>query len=169
MLNDLDNHINKLGGFAWEVGPGLFSVNQLVITPGGDVNLLPYTKEIISYAPVIFDWEFYYAKPPKEWEFVFDFEKDDGNTVEINASCWRYVLLRYDDGMFGVIFQTHDLNGFSDIDKIIISEILLDGIIGEEHRMLFICSIDITEEFDDIHKTKSSDIKNLSSQVKTLI
>jgi hypothetical protein len=169
LLDDLDNRINELGEFTWEIGPGTSSMNQLVISPGGDIDLLPYTKEIVSYAPVVFDWEFYHAKPPKEWEFIFDFEKDDGNAVEINASQWKYVLLKYDDGMFEVILQTRDLHGFSEDDKIVISEILLDGILGEERRMLFICGVDVTEEFEDSYKLKSSNIKSLSNQMKSLI
>lgn len=164
LLNTLDNKIYDLGGYAWEIGPGIDTKNQLVISPGGDIDLLLDTKRIISYAPTLLDWSFYYAKPPKQWEFLFDFEKEDGSVVRIDASHWNYVLLKYDDGMFEIIIQTHDLAEFSEDDRLIACEILLDGILGEESRMLRICDIDTVDEFEDKYKMKGNNIKTLKNQ-----
>jgi hypothetical protein len=168
LINELDDRINSLGGFAWEIGPGAVSENQLVISPKGDLDLLPYTKEIISYAKNIPGWEFHYAKPPKQWELIFDYEKNNGHRIRIDASRWRYVLLMYDDGMFEIIIQTRDLHELNENEKLTVAEILVDGILGEETRMIDICNLDIVEEFDDDYKNKSSDIKNLYDHFKSL-
>lgn len=169
VLTELDDKLMDLGGFAWEIGPGTRCENQLVISPGGDLNLLPITKEIVSYAKIIPGWEFHYAKPPKEWDFLFDYEKDNGEVINIDASNWQYVLLRYEDGGFEVIIQTRDLDGLSEDDKLVASEILLDGILGEEIRMLHISCIDVVKNFDNQHIGKSSAIKYIDSHLKTLL
>lgn len=169
VLAEIDDRLMDLGGFAWEIGPGSKTKNQLVISPGGDLNLLPITKEIVSYAKTIPGWEFHYAKPPKEWDLMFDFEKDNGDVIGINASNWQYVLLRYEDGGFEIIIQTHDLDSLSEDDQLVASEILLDGILGEEIRMLHISYIDVVKKFDNQYISKSSDIKNLDSHLKTLL
>lgn len=166
LLNELDDRINAFGEFAWEVGPGVSATNQLVISPGGDLELLPYTKEIISHFKPIPNWEFHYAKPPKQWEFIFDFEKQDGSQVEIDASKWKYVLLKYEDGKYEIIIQEEGLGSLDEDEKLTVAEILVDGILGEEKRMTLICAIDIVEEFEEQYKHRCNEIKNLSSQIQ---
>src|SRR5579872_4332405 len=118
LIHELDVRISEFGEFAWEIGPGIVTANQLVISPGGNLDLLPYTKKIVSYAKNIPGWEFHYAKPPKQWELIFDFEKHDRSQVEINASQWKYVLLKYDDGMFEIIIQTYDLRHLDENEQL---------------------------------------------------
>jgi len=47
--------------------------------------------------------------------------------------------------------------------------ILLDGILGEEVRLLHINHIDIVKKFDNEHLNKSTDIKYLDSHLKILL
>ncbi|TCC99444.1 hypothetical protein [Pedobacter hiemivivus] len=169
LLTEIDDRLTDLGGFAWEIGPGTKADNQLVISPGGDLSLLPVTKGIVSYAKIIPGWEFHYAKPPKEWDLIFDFEKDNGDLIEIDASNWQYVLLKYEDGKFEIIIQVHDLDGLSENDKLVASGILLDGILGEEVRMLRISYIDVVRKIDNQYASKSTDIKYLDNHLKTLL
>lgn len=168
LLSELDHKITDLGDFVWEIGPGINANNQLVISPGGDLDLLSNTKQIISCTKAVPNWEFHYAKPPKQWDFIFDLEKFDGSQVQIDASQWKYVLLKYDDGMFEIIIQTPDLKKLDEEEKLIASEILLDGILGEEKRMLLICDIDVVEEFEMQYANKSNDITKLSDQLISL-
>lgn len=167
VITELDDKLMDLGCFAWEIGPGTISENQLVISPAGDLNLLPITKEIVSYVKVIPGWEFHYAKPPKEWNFIFEFERDNGEVINIDASTWQYVLLRYEDGGFEVIIQIHDLDGLNEDGKLVASEILLDGILGEETRILYISYIDVVKSFNNLHMNKSNNIKYLGDHLKT--
>lgn len=57
--------------------------------------------------------------------------RDNGEEVEINASSWSYVLLKYNDGMFGVIIKA-DLTGLTNKERLTAAEILLDGVLGEK-------------------------------------
>ena len=61
--------------------------------------------------------------------------------MEINASQWKYVLLRYEDGMFEVIIKALHLKQLEDNDKVTVSEIVLDGILDEELRIQTIRSL----------------------------
>lgn len=168
LLNELDIRIGGLGDFAWEMGPGKLKENALVISPGGDADLLEGTRRIVKCAGEQDDWEFYYAKPPKEWELRFNFNSADNKIVEIDGSQWEYVLLRYEDGMFEIIIRTPALNGLGESDKRTAAEILLDGILGEEERIQTISSIDVVEEFEWSYKGKTSNIKNLPDHLNTL-
>lgn len=169
LLETLDTKISDLGDFTWEVGPGKTADNALVISPNGDLELLTYSKEIIANAKNCTGWEYYYAKPAKQWELVFNFETTSGEQIEIDASNWEYVLLKYEDGMFEIILKAVNINGLGDDDKLMSAEILLDGIIGEELRMTTICSIDVVQEFEEGYRNKSSKIKNLSNHINSLL
>lgn len=169
LLDILDTKISELGNLTWEVGPGKTANDALVISPNGDLELLPYTKEIIANAKECTDWEYYYAKPPKQWGLIFDFETTDSNQIEINASIWEYVLLKYKDGMFEIIIKAVNIDALSADDKLTAAEILLDGILGEELRMTAICSINIVLQFEEVYKNKASNIKNLSNHINSLL
>lgn len=169
LLDELNDEIALLGDFAWEVGPGSHTENQFVVSPGGDPELLRLTQEIVAQAPDIPEWEFYNAKPPKQWDLIFDFEDENGATIEINASAWRYQLLKYADGTFEVIIETRDLADLNETDKITVSEILLDGILGEEVRMKYISYIEIIENLKEENLSKHNIMSNLASHFKQLI
>jgi len=169
LLSELDKRIDRLGGFSWEIGPGIVKENALVISPGGDFDLLEESKRIVSGAKECAGWEFYYAKQPKQWELIFDFETSDNKVVEVDGSQWEYVLLRYEDGLFEIIIKAPDLSRFDESDRITAAEILLDGILGEEVRIQSICGIDVVEAFEKPYQERAGNIKNLSSHLKTLI
>lgn len=136
LINELDIWINKLGNFTWEIGPGKNTDNALIISPNGDVEKLKFTKMIIANAISCEGWEYYYAKPPKQWnDFKFYFETTNGNRFEVDASLWEYVLLKYEDGMYGIVIKSLQLSELDGDDTIIAMEIFLDGILGEKIRM----------------------------------
>src|SRR5690606_510950 len=140
----------------------------LVISPGGNITLLPITRQIIAHATIISGWVFCYAKPPKQWDLLFNFQKKNGDVIEIDASSWKYVLIRYEDG-FDIIIQTNDLTKLGEQDKLFASEILLDGILGEESRMLRITNIDIVEEVDYHFRNNINDMTCLGKHFKELV
>jgi hypothetical protein len=168
LLGQLDEWVNRLGNFSWEVGPGKEKKNALVISPNGNADLLQETKKIIASAKDCIGWEYYYAKPPKDWELIFDFETTDETVFEVNASEWQYCLLQYEDGMFEIIIKAPGLNGLNDTDKFATAEITLDGMLGEELRMQTICEIDVVEEFEESRQKKASNIKNLLKHLKAV-
>ncbi|MGN6293497.1 MAG: hypothetical protein ACTHMV_12205 [Chitinophagaceae bacterium] len=164
----IDEEINVLGDFTWEIGPGQLKSFSLTISPGGDRTLLPITKKIISYAPSLNDWEFCYAKPVKEWENYFDVmlgEKEIG----IDISKWEYVLFKYDKGIYDIQIKLIDTPAdvLAEKDEILygIVEMVLESILGEEKRLERINELEIVrnEAFE-----KASSILNLRQHIDTL-
>jgi hypothetical protein len=168
LISELDKKVVHLGGFSWEIGPGIKKENALVISPNGDSDLLPVTKEIIANAMQCEDWEYYYAKPPKQWSFIFDFTSVDGQELQINASEWEYVLLKYEDGALSIIIKNTQLSRLDEIDQLTAAEIVLDGALGEETRIEKIVDIEIVNEFDKSYANKASNIKNLLNHIKDI-
>jgi hypothetical protein len=167
LLEELDVRIKRLGNFSWEIGPGKTQENSLVISPNGDLELLPFTKKIIASAKNCERWEYYYAKPPKEWEFKFEYSISSGVKLEVDASKWKYVLLRYEDELFQIIIKSLHLTYISHEDKLAIAEIVLDGILGEEMRMQTIAEINLVEDFEILYRNKASNITDLLNHLLT--
>jgi len=169
LISELDRRISRLGDFVWEFGPGKVEENAFVISPGGDLELLEISKEVISRATKCKGWEFHYAKPPKDWELKFQFERGDGRMADVDASGWKYVLLEYEDEPYEIIIKLPRLlMELGDRDALIAAEITLDGILGEERRMRLINVIDVVFEFEEKYKDKVSDIKVLSEHLSKL-
>jgi len=149
LLHELDLRISTLGPFSWEVGPGKFQENSLVISPNGDLEVLEYSKAVIGKAKQCPGWEFYYAKPPKEWDMKFDYSVNEDRVEPIDASLWQYVLAKYEDGTFEIVIKSYPLLELNDQDKLSVAEIVLDSILGEEIRMKLISFIEVVDEFED--------------------
>jgi len=169
LLNELDDRITSLGDFTWEVGPGKTKSNALVISPNGDIEQLGKTKEIIRNAKECEEWEYFFAKPPKEWDLIFEFETASGDLMQIDASGWDYVLLKYEDGMFEIIVKAYSLRQLDEEDRQVIAEIVLDGVLGEEVRIQKICAIEVVNEFSPQYQNKSSNIKNVANHLKNIV
>ena len=170
LISELDKRISKLGDFVWEFAPGKVEKKAFVISPGGDLKLLELSKEVISRAAKCKGWEFHYAKPPKDWELKFDFERADGRMADVDASGWKYVLLKYEDETYEIIIKLPQLlMELGDRDALTATEITLDGILGEERRMRLINGIDVVFEFEEMYKSKASDIQALSEHLSKLI
>lgn len=168
LLTELDTWISNLGDFSWEVGPGKIKENALVISPNGDFTMLEYTKKIVARAIPCNDWEYYYAKPPKKWDMKFDYETGNGQNINIDASSWEYVLLRYDDRKFDIKIKPDIFSQIGYEDKLVIAEILLDGILGEEKRMRLINFVDVVREFEAGDKRGINDINTLADHISSL-
>ncbi len=168
LIKELDKRVSGLGNLTWEVRPGKKSAKALVISPNGNLELLPLTKQIVANATACAGWAFYYAKPPKTWELIFKIKTQDSMWVEIDASGWEYILLRYEDGMFEIVLKALAIYELNDGDKQVAAEILLDGVMGEELRMTTICSVDIVLEFEDAYQDKGCNIKYLLNHMNSL-
>jgi len=165
LIKQLDKWVSELGPFTWEIGPGSIKENLFVISPGGLMELLPLTKEIVSFSSNLKRWEIYYAKPPKEWTYIFNFLNSGGEKISIDGSKWQYVLLRYDDGMFGIIIEAPNLTGLGEEERMSVVEIFLESIIGEEVMMLAICEIEIVDHLADEYVLKGSGTINLAKHL----
>lgn len=171
LIDELDSRVARLGRFSWELGPGVKDShnNALVLTPCGDPELLAETRTVIEAAPDCPGWEFYPAKPPKEWDRKFVIQADDGSRVSIDASGARYVLLEYPDGIFDVLLADRGVAALPEDLRQTAAEVLLDGELGEERRMVSIHTVDVVDEFDAEKQRKSSCISDLAAHVQSLV
>jgi hypothetical protein len=134
LLQQLDARMHELDSMlSWEIGPGACDPRQLVISPNLDRDLWPKAQEIISRAPVIRGWEFYPARRPKDWEYKFLMERSAGrNPVQLDASSWEFVLLKYPDGDQEVLLQGNNLPALDDDERWHAAAITLESILGED-------------------------------------
>ena len=134
LLSALDIRVRELDSMlSWEVGPGSSEPWQLVISPNLNRDLRHKAREIVSRAPVLEHWEFYFARRPKDWDYRFVMERSDGReSVELDASGWSFVLLEYPDGAHEVLLLGKELPALDDDERWQAAAVTLEGILGEE-------------------------------------
>lgn len=136
--------------------------------PSGDKQLLQLTKEIVSIAPEIPEWEFHGAKPPKEWDLRFVVEDRRGKPVAVDASNWEYVLLKLPEGSFNVMVRAENLKDLDNDTKQVAAEIAVEGVVGEMTRLHRIAGVEVVREFNDIDRRKSTILKHLGDHLRSL-
>jgi hypothetical protein len=145
ILNELNNFISNWD-LGWEIGPGLSKENSLTISPNGNKDLLDKTNGIINKAPKLDNWEFYSTKQSKEnWHLARLVDTD----FEIDASNWKYVLLKYEDGKVEVLIKADELSHLDKETKELAADLILTNLLGEELKIQTIDFIDVVDEFDD--------------------
>ena len=164
-INKLDKEILSLGNFSWEIREGNIKPNMLIISPGGDFDLLKETKKVLKLAPSNDNWEFYHYKPSKKWDYKFHFNESSGIKRIVNAEEWEYVLLRFKDGTYDIILKADSLNMIPEDERIIAADIVLESILGEKLSLELIKDIELTNSFTNNYASKKSSIKNLKDHI----
>jgi len=170
VVDEINRLVCGFGNVSWEFGPGFHDENAkaFVLSPSGDLDLLPITRAIIAAAPDCPGWEFHSAKPVKRWDRNILIESRDGTVTAVDASNARYVLLRYPDGMFIVLIADQQLSNLSAEQQRTAAEILLDAELGEEIRMTLVCEVEVQREFDDQTESKSTSIEHIREHLLSL-
>ena len=133
LLKQLDARLRGLDSdLSWEVGPGSHEPWQLVISPNLNRELRRKAQEIISHAPVVGGWEFHSARRPKDWNYLLVMERSTGEPLQLDASRWEFVLLRYPDGEQEVLLQGGNLPRMDDDERWQAAAITLESILGED-------------------------------------
>jgi len=150
-VEELARRIAGLGPYSWELGPGRKDSSQLllVVSPGGNPELLPETRDIIALAPICPGWEFAPARPPKQWDLRASLDYEGMGTLFLDARSWRYVLQKRPDGMFRIVICAPEIADYDDSVKQVAAGIILDGELGEEARLDDIDEIQVVAEFDE--------------------
>jgi len=144
ILQQLDKTISSWD-LNWEIGPGQSKENSLTISPKGRPVLLPLTEQIISKAPKLDKWQFYSTKQPKPNWHLLELNQDN---ISVNASQWKYVLLKYDDEKIEVLLKADDLLKYDKGTKELIVEIVLMNLLGERMFMERVDYFDVVDKFD---------------------
>jgi hypothetical protein len=118
LLDDLDARVGGLGeGLTWELGPGPHGENVLAISPDGDRALLSEAERVVSSAPPVPGGRFLGGRQARSPALELSIEADDGGTIEVDATRWRYVLFTWKDGTFDVLVETRGLEERSEGDR----------------------------------------------------
>ena len=168
LLRQLDDLVTSIGegAFAWEVGPGSNAKNAFTLSPGGDRELLSKTKAIVDAAPLVSDWEFHSAKPPKQWEGRFELAVDGGKFLEVDVTSWRCTLLKYADGFHEIVVEAPNLNSISKDDQRWAAEIALDGYLGERLRLETIDEVTVVAELSNKESAAAFPIVKVCERIK---
>ncbi len=127
------------------------------------------TTFVAALAPRIAGWPFYPAKQPKNWHLRFTMEDVNGEVVKVDASAWRYALLKRDDDMYDVVFEPPDLRNLPGVLRQDAAEIVLDGEIGEYLRIKHICDIEVVDKFDERLAGRDNSISVLRDHFRRIV
>jgi len=105
----LDNQVLQFGIFSWEIGVGKNKPHSFTISPNGDPKMLRRSEAIIGEAPDLPDWEFFAAKPPENWDFIFKMFDSTMLPRTINAAEWKYVLRMVEDQKLEVLLYAENI------------------------------------------------------------
>ena len=169
-IHSLDQKVSQFGRLSWELGPGLIDSqnNAFILSPNGDRKLLELTSAIISMAPKYEGYEFYFAKQPRKWQMRFNMEDENGENIEIDASCWEYVLIGCSKDTFTIIIKMPKMTKLPEHWRHTAAEILLDGELGEEKRINRIAEIQMVSEFENKMKNKCRPMMELKYHLSEL-
>ncbi|MGF2411804.1 hypothetical protein [Ferruginibacter sp.] len=144
ILQQLDKTISNWE-LNWEIGPGQSKENSLTISPKGSPVLFRLTEQIISKAPELDKWQFYSTKQPKVGWHLLELYQDN---ISVNASQWKYVLLKYDNEKIEVFIKADNLLKYDKETKEVIVEIVLMNLLGERMFMQRVDYFEVVDKFD---------------------
>lgn len=165
VIDHLDDELQKLGDFSWEIGfDNRVNKYFLTISPEGDPELFEVSKAILNQAPIIDDWIFYSAKPPKQWKLIFNLLIDE-EKVQFNANEWDYVLYKYPDNVYDIVIKVP--KSYQSFEEYFyqIGDIAVTGELGEAFVIQYFNDIDLVFEFDEKERDKGKNFKYLKEEL----
>jgi hypothetical protein len=160
ILEELDGRVSELGCPAWEIGPGDEAEWFLALSPDGDNEALPLTREIVSHAPSVPGWEFLPYRPKKKWDLQFEIEGESG-PITVDARNWRYVAYRYPDGVYDLVISVGNEAELGPGDRDLAVRIAVEGQIGEEALLTRINELDAVVELSTDQASRSRPLTSL--------
>ncbi len=81
--------------------------------------------------------------------------------MRIDASSWKFVLLRYPDGDYEIVLASRSLPELNDEERWHAATIVLESILGEEELMNLKGSYDLVDELEPQHANRARPIQEL--------
>ena len=164
-IAELDRRLADLGVRNWELGPGTVEANSLIISPGGEADRLGLVTEIVDSAPLVKGWEWHHAKPPKNWKLRFEMDIS-GRQVTIDGHDWEFLLYRFKDRTYDIVFHPLVQQGLSKDDLLTAAFTLLDGELGEEARINLFGAVEVvsgwgTEPIEKVRRLEAGLLRRL--------
>ena len=169
IVHELDNQILEFGMFTWEIGHGFSRSYYLTISPNGDQEMLARSRLIMKSAPDLTFWEFYHARPVKDWDLIINLYDDMMNEHHINASEWKFILSRGRNNRINVLIEASNMGHLDNETKWTAGNMVVISLIGEECRINEVNKIDIIDKFEDQHKDTGSPIVDLKQYLDKLL
>lgn len=162
LLSALDRWINRIHpDLSWEIGPGFQKENMFVISPNLDKKLFPLSKAIVQMAPEIAGWEFFSAKPAKEWDGLIEIDAGTPRCRRFDLSNWQFVLLQYPDDAIEILLTADRFSAESQETKELLSALALECILGEELLLDVVDGFEFCDEIDVEFAAKARPIRDL--------
>lgn len=167
LLGELDHRITEIDRrLTWEIGPGEREEWQLVISPNLNRDLRALARRVVSHAPSIENWEFHSARLPKDWDYKFELDAEDGSIVKhFDASRWTFVLLEYPDKGHEVLLKSPSAASLSADQRDCAASIVLVAVLGEDLFLDYVEWYDLVEEFEPRFAKKQKPVALLRDAV----
>ncbi len=169
LINDLDNLILDFGMFTWEIGHGSEKLFFLTVSPNGNRERLGISKSIMKSAPDLSDWEFYYAKPAKDWDLQFSLF--DNNIVEqhVNARDWSFALIKQQDNKIKIIIEADNVTHLDFDTRLTAADLVVTSMLGEERKIMSVGDIEIVNKFEEWQRSYSLPMLSLKEGFEALL
>lgn len=154
----LDNQILQFGVFAWEIGEGRDKLHTFTISPNGSSKMLRRSQAIIGEAPEMRYWEFFAAKPARDWDFILEMYDSFMVKQRIDTADWEYLLRMTPEFKIRILLYAENIDFLDEDDKKSAADFVIDSIIGEADRIDYVDSIEFIPLVDE---TQEDDIKSL--------
>lgn len=164
VVESLNNFVLDFGVFTWEVGEGRYKPYYFLISPNANADLLPLSKHIINQSPELGEWEFHYAKQPKDWDLCFTIYDEMMDERAIDASGWRFTLDPQQGKVNVILFPDKHLQ----LDEYTLqraADIVVISLVGEEGRIRYIDQITVSLEKS---QNELSSVDDLRSAVESM-
>ena len=154
----LDNQILQFGVFAWEIGEGRDKPHTFTISPNGNSKMLRRSQAIIGEAPEMKHWEFFAARPAREWDFILEMYDSFMVKQRVDSADWEYLFRLTPEFKVRILLYAENIDFFDDDDKRSAADFVINSIIGEADKIDYVDSI---EFIPFVNETQEDDIKSL--------
>jgi len=91
----------------------------------------------------------------------FTVEDRSGAVREVDASGWRYVLLRYPDGAHEVVIEAPSVAELDEELRYSAAIVALDGLLGEERRIEAVDEVSVVPKLESEYAAKARDLAEI--------
>lgn len=169
LIHTMDNWVLSFGKFAWEIGPGEHQPFHFILSPNGDAEHLNLSKQIMSYAPDLPHWDFYFAKPIKTNALQFQIYNSVLELQEIDAQDWKVALLSSYGNKFELIIEAKNLLSFDTDTRYTAGHQVILNLLGEDQKIQYIDSIRMVEEIPSTEQDKTFPLFALRKMLHSLL